>query len=190
MTCFEPYTQLLTRTFYANIKTSDEPFRITSWVGGKELVLSLNNVAQWLEVENDGEETYPLRSWPLYADGTSNDYKKWFDRNYISGSSIYVSHLPSLHRLLFLFINNILMPKVTIKTNLEWGPMYFLRHLIQLDGKSINIPYIFLRHISGHFQPRSILCPMPISFTKSSALMVFKYLKKQKSPSRLIWLIT
>jgi hypothetical protein len=43
------------------------------------------------------------------------------------------------------------MPKVTIKTNLEWGPMYFLRHLIQLDGKSINIPYIFLRHISGAF---------------------------------------
>ena len=151
VTCFEPYTQLLTRTFYANIKTSDEPYMITSWVGGKEIVLSLNNVAQWLGVENDGEETYPLRSWPLYADGSSNDYKKWFDRNYISGSSIYASHLPSLHRLLFLFINNILMPKATIKTNLEWGPMYFLRHLIQMDGKRINIPYFFLRHINGAF---------------------------------------
>lgn len=151
VTCFEPYTELLTRIFYANIQTSEEPFRITSWIGGKEIVLSMDNVAQWLGVENDGEETYPKRSWPFYADGTNLDYKKWFDRNYISGAKIYVSHLPSLHRLLFLLINNILMPKATIKTNLEWGPMYFLRHLIQLDDKMINIPYFFLRHINGAF---------------------------------------
>jgi hypothetical protein len=115
-------------------------------------------MAQWLELPNEGEETYPLRNWPLSALGSSFDYKRWFDRNH-NGGAIYVSNLPSMHRLLFLFINNILTPKATIKTNLEWGSMYYLRHLISKDDKNLNIPYIILRHMGSAFNSRVALLP-------------------------------
>jgi len=63
------------------------------------------------------------------------------------------------HRLLFLLINNILTPKATIKTNLEWGNMYYLRHLISKDDKTFNIPYIILRHMGSAFNSRVALLP-------------------------------
>ena len=158
LTCTEPYTMLLTRTFYANLTIQDDPFIAKSWLCGQEIDLSLANMAQWLELPNDGEESYPFRNWPLAALGTHGQYKKWFDRNNIGGP-IYVSNLPSLHRLLFLLINNILIPKATIKTNLEWGPMYYLRHLISMDDKALNIPYIILRHMGSAFNSRVALLP-------------------------------
>ena len=158
LTCTEPYTMLLTRIFYANLTITDEPFVVKTWLCGQEIDLSLANMAQWLELPNEGEESYPLRNWPLQALESSRLYKKWFDRNNIGGS-IYVSNLPSIHRLLFILINNILIPKATIKTNLEWGPMYYLRHLISKDDKSFNIPYIILRHMGIAFNSTVALLP-------------------------------
>jgi hypothetical protein len=79
---------------------------------------------------------------------SADQYKKWFKRDFVPRDSLYMSHLPSLHTLLFLFVNNILIPKASIKTNMEWGPTYYLRHLITLDEtKKVNISYIFLSHM-------------------------------------------
>ena len=148
---FEPYLELTTRSFYANLVCKINPFRVTSWACGKEIVLSFENVAEWLGLDNEGDETYLVRNWPRHALGTPDSYKKWFNRNYISGDSLYVTHLPSLHRLLFLFINNILTPKSKIKTNMEHGAVYYLRHLIQLDDITLNIPYIIISHMLSAF---------------------------------------
>ena len=65
LSCCEPYTQLLTRTFYANLTIVDDPLIVKSWACGQEINLSLEKMAQWLELPNEGEKSYPLRNWPL-----------------------------------------------------------------------------------------------------------------------------
>jgi hypothetical protein len=158
LSCTETYTEILTRIWYSNLRFNKEPFIISTWVCGQEIDLSLGNVAQWLGVPNEGEETYLLRGWTQLADGTSDQYKNWFDRNNRGGGKLYISSLPSLHRLLFVFINNILIPKATLKTNLEWGPMYYLRHFIQMD-RTFNISYIILRHMCSPLSSRVASLP-------------------------------
>jgi hypothetical protein len=148
---YEPYYELTTRAFYANLVCRINPFRVTSWACGKEIELSFENLAEWLDLDNEGDETYLVRNWPRHALETPDAYKKWFNRHYISGDYLYVTHLPSLHRLLFLFINNILTPKSKIKTNMEHGAIYYLRHLIQLDDITLNIPYIIIHHMLSAF---------------------------------------
>ena len=60
VSCCEPYTEILTRTFYANLTIVEEPYLVASWVCGQEIRLTLESVAAWLELPNNGEETYPL----------------------------------------------------------------------------------------------------------------------------------
>ena len=147
LSCQEPFTNLLTQVFYANLTFTSEPFKVTSYMCGQEIDLSLENIANWFGLTNAGEESYPLRSWPTLAIDTADHYKNWFDRNNRTGAPLYSSSLPSIHRLVFLLINNILTPKSTIKTNMEHGACYYLRHLLSLDDKVFNFPYIILRHI-------------------------------------------
>ena len=59
---------------------------------------------------------------------------------------MYANHLPAVHYLLFLFVNNILLAKATIKTNLENSVIYYLRHLLEMD-KKIDISYVVIRHM-------------------------------------------
>ena len=146
--CQDEYTVILTRAFYANLVVKKNPYRVTSYIGGKEIELSCANLAMWLGLVNDGEETYPLRKWPIdTALGNEYTYKRWFDRTNTGGAPNYVTKLPALHRLAFLFINNILTPKSTIKTNMEYNALYYLRHLLSLDQKQFNIPYIIQSHM-------------------------------------------
>jgi len=146
--CQDEYTVILTRAFYANLVVKKNPFRVTSYIGGKEIELSCENLAMWLGLVNDGEETYPLRKWPSeMALGNEYSYKRWFDRTNAGGAPNYVTKLPALHRLAFLFINNILTPKSTIKTNMEFNALYYLRHLLSLDQKQFNIPFIIQSHM-------------------------------------------
>jgi len=158
--CQEEYTVILTRAFYANLIVTKKPYKLTSWIGGKELELSGENLALWLGLVNTGEETYPLRKWPIdVAEGNEYNYKRWFDRNNTSGAPTYVTKLPALHRLAFLFINNILTPKSTIKTNMEYNALYYLRHLLSLDQKQLNIPFIIQSHMKAATTSNS--CHLP-----------------------------
>ena len=147
ITCDEPYSEMITKTFYCNLTFSEDPFLVKSYVCGREIILSLDNVANWLGLVNEGEKAYLLRNWPELALESSDHYKTWFARRNFGVKPLYASSLPSLHRLLFLFVNNILIPKATIKSNIERGPMYYLRHLISMDEKRFNIPFIILRHM-------------------------------------------
>ena len=79
-------------------QSQDTSFMLTTWICGQEIALSLGNIAAWLEVPNEGEETYLLRGWTQMALGTADQYKTWFDRNNRGVAPVYVSNLPSLHR--------------------------------------------------------------------------------------------
>lgn len=76
VSCCELYTEILTCTFYANLTIVENPFILSSWVYGQEIALSLGNVAAWLELSNDGEETYFLRNWTQMAIDTADQYKR------------------------------------------------------------------------------------------------------------------
>lgn len=55
--------------------------------------------------------------------------------------------LPSVHKLAHILINNILIPKAKIKSNIDFFGLFYLRHLIALDGLEFHIPYIILRYM-------------------------------------------
>ena len=60
---------------------------------------------------------------------------------------MYLTDIPGLHRVAFLLVNNILTPKSTIKTNIENGALFYMRHMIAMDGIEINIPWVLIRHM-------------------------------------------
>jgi hypothetical protein len=107
-----------------------------------------------LSVLNEGDETYPLRSWPIIAKEDVDAYQVWFDKEWVSGKPLYVTRLPALHRILFVLINNILTPKSNVKTNMEQNIIFYLRHLIPLDDIKLNIPYIILWHMKTIFSSK------------------------------------
>ena len=47
MTCQEPYTDLLTQVFYANLRFSSEPFHVSSYMCGQEIDISPAHIAEW-----------------------------------------------------------------------------------------------------------------------------------------------
>ena len=91
-------------------------------------------LAATFDLEDAGEEIYPFRHWPETVD--EDEYKMWITGvGDVHGRKLYCSHLPAVHWLLFIIINNILLPKAGIKTNLESGVMYLLRHLSKWTRK-------------------------------------------------------
>jgi len=133
---------------------------MSSWICGQYINLIYDNVAEWLNIPKFGDEIYLLRNWPDGDVESSELYKKWFNKDVVYGGSIYATPLPSLHRLLFLFVNNILTPKADIKTNIEFGDMYYLRHLIQKDT-NLNITFVILSHMQACFRSTVACLPYP-----------------------------
>lgn len=150
--CQDIYSILSTRLFYANLQFTDSPYGATSYMFGTVLNLSVENLADIFQVPNAGEEVYINRSWPSLPNVTLESrekYRWWFDHTWKPGMRQYTSSLPALHRLLYLFVNNILTPKISVKTKLERMTMFLLRHLISRDDLSINVPFFILKHIEN-----------------------------------------
>lgn len=139
---------MFTKLFYVNFELIESPFICTTYICGKLISLSLENMAIWLGLPNAGTEEYVQKKWPSQplAIVTENDYRRWFSRDQ-PFAKLYVTFLPSLHRLAHMFINNILTPKDRIKTNLEYSGLLYLRHLISLDEIELHIPYIIIHHM-------------------------------------------
>ena len=135
-----------TRLFYANMEPlPGNEFDFTTVLYKFVITITPAIVAAALDLDNEGEEIYPFRNWP--KDAKENEYKQWITGiGDVHGRKLYCSHLPAVHWLLFVIINNILLPKSQIKTNLESGTIYLLRHLLEMD-KKINVPYLIVSHM-------------------------------------------
>ena len=140
--------ETMTRLFYANMrKLPNNEIGFTTYVYMHTITITPATLAAAFDLENEGEEVYPFRHWPETADESENEYKIWITGiGDVHGRKLYCSHLPAVHWLLFIIINNCLLPKAGIKTNLESGVIYLLRHLLQMD-KKINIPYLIVSHM-------------------------------------------
>jgi hypothetical protein len=94
------------------------------------------------------EEMYVTHgNWPKAPEQTLNEYMAWFHKDPCEDFS--ATDLPTVHRVAFLFVNNILTPKIEIKTHIQFGNLFFSRHLIGLTEWSFNIPYIIISHIQA-----------------------------------------
>ena len=119
---------------------------------------------------------------------------------------MYANHLPAVHHLLFLFVNNILLAKTTIKTNLENSVIYYLRHLLEMD-KKIDISYVVVRHMiqAGHIPNmalpfshliyklvapaiRNVRVPHPVlSKNLFDKLPKYKWVSIEHEDGRVVW---
>ena len=145
---------MLTRLFYANMVKNkpNEPFGFSTHIFGHTIDITPAIISATFNLPQEGEETYTVHHWPQGL--VREEYKSWIattDTKCNRGDRMYANHLPSVHHLLFLIINNILLAKATIKTNLENSVIYYLRHLLQMD-KKIDISYVVVRHMiqAGH----------------------------------------
>ena len=94
--------------------TGDE-FGFTTVLYKHTITITPAIIAAAFDLENEGEEIYPLRNWPEGENET--EYKEWITGiGDVVGRKLYCSHLPAVHWLLFVIINNILLPKAQIKT--------------------------------------------------------------------------
>ena len=111
----------MTRLFYANmVRLPGNEFGFTTYLYRHTITITPATLVAAFDLENEGEEIYPLRNWPEGED--ENKYKMWITGvGDVAGRKLYCSHLPAVHWLLFIIINNILLPKAGIKTNLESG---------------------------------------------------------------------
>lgn len=71
--CNTQYTEMLTRLFYANFELIEEPFICTTYICGKLIHLSLENLAIWLNLPNSGTEVHVHKKWPLVPRLTTED---------------------------------------------------------------------------------------------------------------------
>ena len=136
----------MTRLFYANMeRLPDNEFGFTTYLYRHTITITPATLAAAFDLENEGEEIYPLRNWPETED--ESKYKQWITGvGDVHGRKLYCSHLSAVHWLLFVIINNILLPKSQIKTNLESGVIYLLKHWLKMDRK-INVPYLIVSHM-------------------------------------------
>jgi hypothetical protein len=102
----------MTQFFYVNLQFNDS-FHTTSYLFGCAIALTMNNLANLFNITNVGDEVYPLRGWPVIAQENVDAYQERFDQEWVSNKSLYVTRLSTLHRLLFVIINNILTLKST-----------------------------------------------------------------------------
>lgn len=160
--CQDTYSNLFTQIFYANLQFTDNPYGATSYMFGTMINLSLQNLADIFQVPDNGLKVYINRNWPLVPNVSLEShemYRQWFDRTWKPHTVQYVFGLPALHRLLYFFINNILTPKSTVKSNLERMTMFLLRHLISRDDLSVNVPFFILKHIQKTCNENHVYLP-------------------------------
>jgi hypothetical protein len=89
---------------------------------------------------------------------TVRDYKRWFVSRLINDREIFATSLPAVHRLVFHFINNILTPKATLKTNMEINSIFYLRHLFLTD-RQFCISFIIISHMKHAYQIKNANLP-------------------------------
>ena len=153
-------SELSTRLFYANLRVN-AMHDATSYFHGKIIDLSFPKLAEILEMPNDGTMEYPHKNWPWDSENAIRhesdiSYRKWF--GFSSKKEAYVTDLPALHRITLLFVNNILTPKFKIKTNVEKGALFFMRHMIEMDDLQFHIPYVIINHMhKAHSNSRDSL---------------------------------
>ena len=148
-TVTDTFSDHTTRLFYANVRFNNMN-NATSYFHGREIDLSLPKLATLLSMQNEGLEVYPHKTWPWdenhpLCQETVYNYRNWFNLG-VDGK-MYLTDIPGLHRVAFLLVNNILTPKSTIKTNIENGALFYMRHMIAMDGIEINIPWVLIRHM-------------------------------------------
>ena len=112
---------MLTRLFYANMvrNKQDEVFGFATYIFGHRIDITPGTIAALYNLPQDGEQIYTVHHWP--KEEIPEQYRAWIageNTKCNRGDRMYANHLPSVHHLLFLFINNILLAKSTIKTNL------------------------------------------------------------------------
>ena len=144
---------MITRLFYANMKKNEhpEPFGFSTYIFGHKIDINPGIISATFNIPQEGEEVYTIHHWPKGANEV--EYRSWIagNNNANRDDRLYANHLPAVHYLLFLFVNNILLAKATIKTNLKNSVIYYLRHLLEMD-KQIDISYVVVRHMiqAGH----------------------------------------
>jgi hypothetical protein len=111
----------------------DEPWGFTTLIYGQPIVVIIPLLVKWFSTLKTGEQVYAYRKLPEITEGIIREYKRWFVPRLINGREIFVTSLPTVHRLVFHFINNILTPKATSKTNIEINSIFYLRHLLSMD---------------------------------------------------------
>jgi hypothetical protein len=137
----------------------DEPWGFTTLVCGQPIVVTIPQLVKWFET---GEQIYAYRKWPEITEGTIRDYKRWFVPRLINDQEIFTTSLP---RLAFHFINNILTPKATLKTNMEINSIFYLRHLLSMD-RQFYIPFIIISHMKHAYQVKNINLPFANLITR------------------------
>ena len=143
------YSEFTTRLFYANIRFNNLD-NASSYFHGKTIDLSFLKLAELLDMPNDGNMIYPHKSWPWDSDNEVCTvpypvYRRWF--GWGTRTDMYVTDIPALHRVTHLLVNNILTPKLKIKTNIEKGALFFMKHMIDMDEFQFNIPYVLISHM-------------------------------------------
>jgi hypothetical protein len=94
------------------------------------------------------------RKWPEITEGTIRDYKRWFVPRLINDRKIFTASLSVVYRLPFHFINNILTPKATLKTNMKINSIFYLRHLLSMD-RQFCIPFIIISHMKHAYRVKN-----------------------------------
>lgn len=143
------YSAHTTRLFYANLRFNNTD-NATSYFQGREIDVSFRKLAELLSMEIGTERIYVHKNWPWHEEHekcqeTQTDYRKWF--GYGTRKDFYLTDIPALHRVAHLLVNNILTPKSQLKTNIETGGLFYMRHMIAMDDLNLNIPYILISHM-------------------------------------------
>ena len=148
--CNEPYHETIVKAFYANLLPLENEYGYETYIGGQQIMVTPSSISSALNLPNDAEleEIYVTHgSWPKAPEQTWAQYRAWFNKDIFV--DFYATELPAVHRLAFLFINNILTPKRDLKTNIQYGNLFFLRHLIGLTSRKFHIPFIILSHMAA-----------------------------------------
>jgi hypothetical protein len=85
-------------------------------------------------------------------------FKRWFVPLLINDKEIFATSLPIIHMLVFHFINNILTPKTTLKTNMEINFIFYLRHLLSMD-RQFYISFIIISHMKHAYRVKNVNLP-------------------------------
>ncbi|KAJ4810455.1 Pol [Rhynchospora pubera] len=145
----QPYNPSLIKLFYANLTmtwTEGHP-TANSYVLGRHISITEETLANLLSLDNDNLEIYIHANWPRELPPYDEYHRFFYCWRNFTARQFTATELPALHRLLFLFINNIITPKATIKTNVEQFAVFLLRSLLEMNQK-VNLPYIMLAHMA------------------------------------------
>jgi hypothetical protein len=134
----------VTRLFYANMRSSEpsNESEIKTFLFGQEIILTPEILADWFGLSNnpDHELFYLEHGESLAKNDVLERAIKSKDPRY------FVTNWVPMQRIVFHLINNILIPVIKGKTNLERRSAYLLRHL-WYKSKTFNVPNFILHHM-------------------------------------------